>query len=161
LYVWRSTVAFVRKAGVIIVVVSSVVWALSALPAGDPQHSVLAGLGRLLAPVGALAGLGDWRLIVALLSGFAAKENTVATLGILFPSDGSGIGLAGRVAGALSPAAGVAFLVIVMTFVPCAAAVAVIKQETASWRWTASSVLLMLGVASLAGVLVYQVGARL
>lgn len=161
LFVWRSTVAFVRKAGVIIVIVSSVVWILSALPAGDPQHSLLADLGRLLAPVGALAGLGDWRLVVALLSGFAAKENTIATLGVLFPADGSGVGLAARVADVLPPAAGMAFLVMIMTFIPCAAAVAVIKQETRSWRWTAWSVLLMLGIASVAGVLVYQVGSRL
>ena len=150
-----------KKAGTLIVVISSAVWALSAFPGGDPQDSLLAGLGRLLAPLGALVGLDDWRLIVALLSSFAAKENTIATLGILFPADSTGLGLADRVADVLSSPAAVAFLVIQMTFIPCAAVVAVTRKETASWRWTAASVGLMLAVSLLAGMFVYQVGIRL
>jgi len=161
LYVWRNLVAFVKRAGSIIVIISIVIWALSSFPGDDPQQSLLADVARLLTPVGALMGLGDWRLITALLSGFAAKETTVATLGILFPPDGSGTGLPERVAAALTPAAGLAFLVVMMTFIPCAAVVAATRQETGSWRWTAASVSLMLAVSLLAGTLVYQIGSRL
>jgi len=161
LFVWRSTVAFVKKAGGIIIIVSVVVWALSSLPDGDPETSILASLGRLLEPLGALVGLSDWRLIVALLSSFAAKENTIATLGVLFPPDGSGLGLAERVAVVLTPAAALAFLVIQMTFIPCAATVAVMRKETGSWRWTVGGVGLLLAIALIAGTLVYQIGSRL
>jgi ferrous iron transport protein B len=112
-------------------------------------------------------GLGDWRLIVALLASFVAKENSVATLGILFGSGAAGAaaatgaGLAATVAGVLTPAAAAAFLVVQMTFVPCVATVAAIRQESRSWGWTGASVGLMLVVAFALGVVVYQVGALL
>ncbi len=118
----------------------------------------------LLEPAGALMGLGDWRLIVALLSSFVAKENSVATLGVLFGGAGAAAGTAGaslaaRVATVLTPAAGAAFLVVQMTFIPCAATVAVLRKESGSWRWTSVSLGLMLVVAFLAGVVVYQLGS--
>jgi len=62
------------------------------LPNGDVESSFLAQFGHWLEPVGRLAGL-DWRLIVALLTSFIAKENTIAPLGVLFGS-GEGVGLA-------------------------------------------------------------------
>jgi ferrous iron transport protein B len=161
LFVWRSTLGFLKKAGSLIVVISMVIWALSSFPGDDIQQSFLADIGRFLAPIGALVGLEDWRLIVALLSSFAAKENTIATLGILFPPDATGADLAERVALVLVPAAAAAFLVVQMTFIPCAAVLATIRQETASWRWTAASVALMLALALAAGTLVYQIGSRL
>lgn len=161
LFVWQRTAEFVRKAGSIIVVVSMLVWVLSNVPGKDVEQSLLAGLGRLLAPLGALVGLSDWRLVVALLSSFVAKENTIATLGILYPPDGTGVGLADRVSTVLTPAAAVAFLVVQMTFLPCAAVVAVTRQETRSWRWTLAGTGLMLVIALVAGTLVYQIGARL
>jgi ferrous iron transport protein B len=87
-----------------------------------------------------------------------AKENSVATLGILFGAD-PGVDLAAKVAAVLTPAAAVAFLVVQMTFVPCVATVAAIKQESRSWGWTGVSVGLMLVVAFVLGVVVYQVGS--
>jgi ferrous iron transport protein B len=163
LHVWRHTLAFIRKAGTLIVVVSAVVWALSTYPGPDPSHSVLGVVGRAFEPVGALMGLGDWRLLVALLSSFVAKENSVATLGVLFGGSGvaAGADLASRVARVLAPAAAAAFLAVQMTFVPCAATVVVIRQESASWRWTGASLALMLVVAFLVGVVIYQVGSLL
>jgi ferrous iron transport protein B len=105
-----------------------------------------------------MMGLGDWRLIVALLSSFIAKENTIATLGILYGSAANGAGLAGRVAATLTPAAALVFLVVQMLFIPCAVTVAAIKQETASWKWTAFNVGLLTAISLSMGVLVYQVG---
>jgi ferrous iron transport protein B len=165
MYVWRNTVAFIKKAGTLIVVVSAIVWVLSNVPGSDPSESVLGVVGRLLEPAGALMGLGDWRLIVALLSSFVAKENSVATLGVLFGGSGAagvaGAGLAAKVAGVLTPAAAAAFLVVQMTFVPCVATVAAIRQESRSWRWTGANVALMLVAAVVLGVIVYQVGSLL
>ncbi len=161
LFVWYNTWAFVKKAGTIILVASVIVWGLSTLPGGDVEHSLLAGLGRALAPLGNLMGLGDWRLIVALLSSFVAKENTVATLGILFGAGEAAGGLAQQVAGALTTPAALAFLAVQMLFVPCVATVAVIRQETGAWRWTALSVALQLALSLAVGVAVYQVGRLL
>jgi ferrous iron transport protein B len=166
-YVWRNTWMFVRKAGTVIVIVSAVVWALSTYPGPEPGDSVLGTAGRFFEPVGALMGLGDWRLLVALASGLVAKENTVATLGVLFGSgvaagsSAAGTDLAAKVATVLTPAAAAAFLVVLMTFLPCVATLAVIRQESRSWRWTGASLGLTLVVALVLGVVVYQLGSLL
>jgi ferrous iron transport protein B len=165
IYVWRNTLAFIKKAGTLIVIVSAIVWVLANFPGSEPSGSVLGVIGRFLEPAGGLMGLGDWRLIVALLSSFVAKENSVATLGVLFGGSGAagaaGANLAVKVAGILTPAAAAAFLVVQMTFVPCVATVAAIRQESRSWRWTGANLGLMLAVAVALGVVVYQVGSLL
>jgi ferrous iron transport protein B len=154
LSVWQRLVEFLKKAGSVIIVVSVLVWFFSVLPNGELETSYLAGVGRLLAPFGAWMGL-DWRMIVALLTSVVAKENTIATLGVLY--QGGGLG---TLAATVAPAAALAFLVIQVTFVPCVATVAAIHQETRSWKWTAFSVGLLLVISLVAGVLVYQL-ARL
>ena len=161
LYVWHNTYAFVKKAGGIIVVFSAILWALSWLPRGDLNSSVLAVFGRWLQPLGRLMGLGDWRLIVSLLSSFIAKENTIASLGILFRIEETGQSLIQNLAVTVTPAAGLAFLVMQMLFIPCVATVAAIKQETSSWKWTIFSVLLMLVISFTAGIFIYQLGFKL
>ncbi len=165
LYVWRNTLAFIKKAGTLIVIVSAIVWVLANFPGSDPSESVLGVIGTALEPVFALMGLGDWRLIVALLSSFVAKENSVATLGVLFggaeaagAAGATGTTLAAQVAAVLTPAAAAAFLVVQMTFIPCVATVAAIRQESDS-RWAGINVGLMLAVAFMLGVVVYQVGS--
>jgi len=155
LYIWYKTGAFIKKAGGIILLASAIVWLLAYLPGGEIEGSLLARFGRWLEPAGQWLGLGDWRLIVALLSSFVAKENTIATLGVLYGSEAN-LGLAEQVARTLTPAAALAFLVVQMTFIPCAATVAVIKQETASWKWTAFSVGLLLVISFGAAVIIYQ-----
>jgi ferrous iron transport protein B len=162
LYVWRNTLAFIKKAGTLIVLVSAIVWVLSNYPGDQPSESVLGVIGQALEPFFSLMGLGDWRLIVALLSSFVAKENSVATLGVLFGSDPSAVaGLAAQVAAVMTTAAAAAFLVVQMTFIPCVATVAAIKNESRSWRWTGANLGLMLVVAMLLGIIVYQVGSLL
>ena len=103
-------------------------------------------------------GLSDWRIIVSLLSSFIAKENTIASLGILFRIEETGLSLIENLAQTIVPAAGLAFLVMQMLFIPCVATVAAIKQETASWKWTIFSVLLMLVISFSAGIGVYNFG---
>lgn len=159
LYVWQHAGAFVRKAGTTIVLASLLVWLLAYLPHGEAQTSILAWLGRGLEPLGRWFGLGDWRLITALFSSFFAKENTIATLGVLYGNQ-VGSGLAEQVARNLTPAAGLAFLVAQITFVPCAATLAVIRQETGAWKWPAVSIGLLLVISLSAATLVYHL-ARL
>jgi ferrous iron transport protein B len=161
LFVWHNLREFVRKAGTLILLMSTIVWAFSMLPGSTVEQSWLAELGRRLEPAGQLMGLGDWRLIVALLTSFIAKENAVATLGILYGSAASGVGLPEQIAVTVTSAAALAFLVVQMLFIPCLATVAVIRQETVSWRWTTFSVGLMLVISLATGVLVYQVARAL
>ena len=153
LLVWHRSWAFVRKAGTLIVLVSTVVWALSMLPNGDVERGVLAQIGRWLEPLGRLAGL-DWRLMVALLTSFIAKENTIATLGVLFGSAEGG-GLAKTLAAAYTPATALAFLTEQMLFIPCLPTCAVVRQETNSWRWTFFNIGFLLITSLAMGVLVY------
>ncbi len=160
LQVWQNSVEFLKKAGTLILVMSVVVWVLSALPHGEIESSYLAAVGRALAPIGALMGL-DWRMVVALLTSFVAKENSVATLGVLFGAGEQMTDLTTALAGSLTPAAALAFLVVQMLFVPCAATVAAIRQETRSWRWTAFSMSLLLVLSLTGGIVVYQVASRL
>jgi len=155
LTVWRHAMGFLRKAGSIILVISILVWALSALPSGNIETSFLARIGRFLEPVGQWMGF-DWRLMVALLASLVAKENSIATLGVLFGAGGAA-GLPELMAGSFALPAGLAFLVVQMLFIPCVASVAVIRQETGSLRWTLFNVALLLAISLLMGALVYQV----
>jgi len=156
LSVWQRSLSFVRKAGTVILAVSVVIWALSTLPGGSAGESYLVRLGKFLEPAGRLMGL-DWRLTVALLSSFVAKENSIATLGVLFRAGEEG--LAGMLAATYSPLVALAYLVVQTLFIPCAATVGAIRQETASWRWTVFSIGLLLVISLLAGMVVFQVGA--
>ena len=150
-------VDFLKGAATIILVMSVVLWALSTLPGGDIEGSYLAAAGRFLAPAGAPLGL-NWQMMVALLTGLVRKENTVATLGVLYGRGGAG--LAAALTAAIAPSAALAFLVVQMLFIPCIATVAVMRQETRSWRWTLAGVGLLLTVSYPAGVAVHQ-AARL
>jgi ferrous iron transport protein B len=150
LLVWQRSISFVKKAGTLILVVSVVVWVLSVLPGGEIETSFLAQIGRLLEPAGRLMGF-DWKMMVALLASFIAKENSIATLGVLFGT-GEEMGLAGVLAATFSAPTGLAFLVVQMLFVPCVATVAVVRQESGSWRWTAFSLGFLLVVSWTAGV---------
>jgi ferrous iron transport protein B len=156
--VWQRAVAFFRRAGTIILIVSVAVWALSWLPTGEIETSYLAQLGHLLTPLGALMGM-DWRMMVALLTSFAAKENSIATLGILYGA-GEEAGLTELLARTLTPATGLAFLVVQMLFIPCVATVATVRQETDSWKWTIFDVAMLFLVSIAAGILAYQVASR-
>jgi ferrous iron transport protein B len=152
IYIWQNITGFVQKAGTIILYASLVVWALSYFPYGNVSTSILASVGRFLAPVGLWMGL-PWPMLLALITSFVAKENTIATLGILYG------GLA-TLPSVITPAAALAFLVFQMLFIPCVGTVAAIRQETRSLKWTATSVGIMFGLSLFFAVLVYQVGRR-
>jgi ferrous iron transport protein B len=154
LFAGNKVWTFMKRAATIIVVVSMIIWLLVSYPGGHVNESYLAMFGRTMEPVGALMGL-DWRLIVATLSAFVAKENAIAALGIIFGVEGEGLGT--TLSAAITPAAALAFLVVNMLFVPCVATVAAVRQETRSWGWTAASAGLMLVTALAFGTLVYQV----
>jgi ferrous iron transport protein B len=154
LLIWGRSLSFVKKAGTTILVMSIVVWALSYLPNGDLNTSYLARIGLFFEPVGSLMGF-DWRLTVALIASFPAKENAISTLGVLF-GNSTEAGLTATLAATYSAATALSFLVVTMLFIPCVATVAVTKQETNSWRWALQSVFLLLAVSIFAGIVTYN-----
>jgi len=155
IHVWQNVLAFLQKAGTVILAVSVVVWALSYFPVdGDVTQSYLAWIGRGLTPLGRVMGL-PWMLMVALLTSFVAKENTIATLGVLYGN------FEALLPALITPPAALGFLIVQMLFIPCVATVAAVKQETRSWAWTLLSLGLMLVISLGAGILVYQAGTLL
>jgi ferrous iron transport protein B len=112
-------------------------------------------LGQLLTPVGQLMGL-EWRPMVALVSSLVAKENAIATLGVLYGVDAEAAGLAETVAASVPPAGALAFLAVTMLFIPCAATLATIRQETGNWGWVLFNVGLLTIVSFGVGILIYQ-----
>jgi ferrous iron transport protein B len=153
LYIRDNLSGFIKKAGTIILAASLVVWILSYFPSGSIMTSYLAGIGKALEPIGRWMGL-PWPVMVALLSSFVAKENTIAILGILYKDINS-------LSTILSPAAALAFLVFQILFIPCVGTVAAIYQETHSWKWTSASILLQLTLSLGFSVAVFQIGSVL
>jgi ferrous iron transport protein B len=158
LFVWHHMRAFLVRAATIIVAASAGMWLLSTLPTGEISGSYLAAFGRLLSPVGQIMGF-DWRLMVALLSSFVAKENSLATLSVLYAEPGQAV--TQYLPQAITQATALAFLAAQMLFIPCVATVAAIRQETRSWRWTLADIGLLLILAILGGSAAYRVALLL
>lgn len=155
---WRL-LAFLKKAGTVILAISVVIWILASFPAGaDLPNTYLGRIGFWLEPAGRLLGL-DWRMSVALVTGFGAKETSLATLGVLYHAEGKGLAEALR--DELTPLAALVFVVVQLLYIPCLATVAVIRSETNSWKWTAVGVIYPLVLAAGLGLLIYQIGRAL
>ncbi len=150
IYVRDNILGFLKKAGTTILVATLIVWALSYFPTGNVMTSYLGMAGKFLEPIGRWMGL-PWPVLVALLTSFVAKENTVATLAVLY-------GNLDLLKTVITPAAMLAFLVFQILFIPCVGTVAAIQQETKSWKWTATSVGMQLALSLGFAVAVYQIG---
>ena len=157
--VWQRTLGFVKHAGTLILIMALIIWALATLPTGNVETSFLGSFGKALEPIGLQLGL-SWKLIVALLASFIAKENSIATLGILYGTGDDAANLATSLSATIVPAAALSFLVVQMLFIPCAATVGAIRQETRSWKWTLTTLGLLLALSVSVGLIVYQVVSR-
>ena len=146
----ENILGFLKKAGTTILVATLIVWAFSYFPTGDVMTSYLSMAGKAIEPAGELLGL-PWPVLVALLTSFVAKENTIATLGVLY-------GSLSPLASVMLPSAGLAFLAFQMLFIPCVGTVAAIKQETKSWKWTAASVSMQLALSFSVALVIFQAG---
>ena len=159
LYAWQQTVHFLRRAATVIAPMTVVVWAISYLPYGTIETSLVARLGQALEPLGRPLGL-DWRLIVSLFPGFLAKEATLSTLAVLFAS-GSEQGLAEALRSAVTLPQALAYLVFYAFYTPCLATATTIYQQTRSWRWTAFSIAYSVALSAILAFLVFQGASRL
>ena len=139
LLLWEKASDFLRRAFTVIFLASIVIWFLQTFDTRlnvvtDNSGSLLALVGRLLAPLFAPLGFGDWRCVTALISGFIAKESVVSTLQVL---------LGGAALTSLFTArSAVSFLVFTLLYTPCVAAIATIRRELGS-RWATLGVVVM------------------
>lgn len=152
---WEKAKEFIQKAFTVIFAASVLIWFLGAFDirfnyVTDTDVSMLADLGRLLAPVFAPLGFGNWQSATALLAGLSAKEVVCSTFGVLLGSEEA-------IAGLFTVPAALAFLVFTLLYTPCAAAIGTLKKELDSWVYTALTVLWQCGVAWVCGFLVYRI----
>ncbi|PJJ29551.1 ferrous iron transport protein B [Lacrimispora celerecrescens] len=169
IYVWDKVRDYLGKAGTTIFLATIVLWfVLNSGPSGfvtDVSKSFAAAIGRVLVPVLRPAGLGDWRIAVALISGLSAKEVVVSSFSVLFGinniNSAAGMGeLSGILGGVgFGGVNAYALMIFCLLYSPCIAAVATIKKETGSMRWTLGMVFFQLAVAWAASVLVFQIGS--
>lgn len=167
IYVWEKIKEYITKAGTTIFVASVVVWLLMNFgPNGmvtDMADSFGAYLGKFLVPIMRPTGLGYWQIVLALMSGIAAKEVVVSSLSVLYgiTNVSSKAGMAALVsmlgAQGFTSVNAYAMMLFCLLYVPCIATIAMIRQETKSRKWTVISVLLQLGMAWLISTLFFQI----
>lgn len=163
---WDRGMAFVKKAGTIILVSSIVIWFLSnynfRFQNVSEDQSLLAGLGGLLAPLFAPLGWGDWRGAVASITGLVAKENVLGTFAILYRYAGevseNGAEIWGSLQAAYTPVAAYSFLVFNLLCAPCFAAIGAIRREMGTAKWTWIAVGFQCGLAYAVSMVIYQLG---
>lgn len=168
IYVWEKVKDYLTKAGTTIFIASIILWfVLNMGPSGfiqDVSESFAAMFGRILAPVLAPAGLGQWQIAVALISGLSTKEVVVSSFSVLYgigninSQQGMGMLMQSLAAGGFGSVNAYALMIFCLMYTPCVAAIGTIRRETGSRRWTLGMVVFQLLVAWTASVLVYQVG---
>ena len=147
---WEKAKDFLQKAFSVILIATIVVWFMQSFDltlnlVDDSGSSIMALIAGLLVPVFRPIGLGDWRLITALISGFMAKESVVSTLQVLFGEQG--------IANVLTTAGACTMLVFSLLYAPCVAAIASIKRELGA-RWALGVVLWQCTLAWIVALLV-------
>ncbi len=158
LLLWDKAKDFLQRAFTIIFAATVLIWFLGAFDlrlnyVTDSETSLLAMLARLIAPIFAPMGYGDWRIVTALIAGFSAKEAVVSTLGVL---TGAGMDALATVLPSLfTPATAISFLVFTLLYTPCMAAVATLKQELRSGPMTLLVVVAQCVIAWVLAFVVY------
>jgi ferrous iron transport protein B len=152
------TMSFIKKAGTVILGFSVLIWIISNFPGRNVENSMLGWIGRFVEPIGIPLRL-DWKMIVALLSSIVAKENAVATLGVLFNVGDQG--LMDVLPNVITHASSLSFLVTLMLFIPCAPTFAVMKREMGSWKLFFTSFISMLLISYCGGMVAYRIALLL
>ena len=150
---WEKAKDFLQRAFTVILLATIIIWFLQSFDphlnlVHDSQDSILAIIAGWVAPVMIPAGLGDWRICTALISGFMAKETVVSTLGILY---------GGSIAGAMSALTAACMLVFCLLYTPCVAAIASTKREL-GWKWAVNMVIWQCAIAWIMATLVHLIG---
>jgi len=167
---WERGWSFIKRAGTVILLSAILMWFLQGFgftEAGfgmveDSDHSLLAAIGSAIAVIFVPLGFGDWRSTVATFTGLVAKENVVATFGVLFQYTGE-ISEAGeeiwpQIHAAFTPIAAYSFMIFNLLCAPCFAAMGAIKREMNNTKWTLAAIGYMCGFAYVVSLIVYQLG---
>jgi ferrous iron transport protein B len=146
---WDKAKDFLTRAFSVILIATLIVWFLGNFDmhlnfTEDSSVSIMANVAGVIAPVFAPLGLGDWRIVTSLISGFMAKESVVSVMQVLF---------GGSVSAILSPVSAAAMLVFSLLYTPCVAAIATIKRELGG-KWALNVVFWQLAIAWVAAFIV-------
>ncbi len=163
IHVWGRVKGFLIRAGTLIFIMSIVLWFLQnfnsrLIMVTDSADGILAQIGTSIAPIFRPMGFGMWQAVVALLTGLIAKEAVVASLSMFYGfSLTSGSVIVAAAMTGFTPLAAFSYLVFILLYVPCVAAVSTIYREMNSLKWTAASIVWQLAAAYLVSMLVYQI----
>lgn len=162
LLLWEKARDFLQRAFTVIFLATIIIWFLQSFDTrlnvvDDSADSLLAMVGKFIAPIFTPLGFGDWRAVTALISGFTAKEAVVSTLSVLMNTGTAELGTV--LPNIFSGLSAVSFLVFTLLYTPCVAAVATIKKELGSRAKTVGVVFMQCAVAYLAAFIVYSIGS--
>ena len=155
LLLWDKAKDFLQRAFTVIFIATVIIWFLQTFNlkmnvVADSKDSILALIAGFIAPVFAPIGFGDWRYLVALISGFMAKESVVSTLSILF-------GSVSVLTESLTSAGALSLLVFSLLYTPCIAAISSIKRELGT-KWAVGVIFMQCLIAWICSFIVYVVG---
>lgn len=158
----EKTRDFAIRAGSVLLFASAVIWLLENVDftlhmTSNSQNSILCSVGKFIAPIFAPCGFGDYRAAVSLLSGFAAKEAILSSLSVLLSA--GKIPLSASLGQVFTTLSAYSFLVFVLLYVPCMAALAVMRRELNSAKLTVFSAVWQLLAAWLVSMLIFQIGS--
>lgn len=174
-HVWFRSEAYLKKIGGVILIASVIIWVLSNFPrrtSSLPENtnelkdnSYLAMIGKTIEPVMKPLGF-DWRLSTAVLSGLAAKEVVVSTMGIIYKAENKPgqNSLAEKIKNAdgtsgergFTPLVAFSFMLFILLYVPCAGVLAAIRRESGGWKWAAFVTFYTLSAAWLTSFIVFK-----
>lgn len=162
LLLWEKARDFLQRAFTVIFLATIIIWFLQSFDTrlnvvDNSADSLLAMVGKFIAPIFTPLGFGDWRAVTALISGFTAKEAVVSTLSVLMNTGTAELGTV--LPSIFSGLSAVSFLVFTLLYTPCVAAVATIKKELGSRAKTVGVVFMQCAVAYLAAFIVYSIGS--
>lgn len=158
---WDKAKDFIQRAFTVIFVATILIWFLQTFDTRlnvvtDSAQSLLAMVGKWIAPVFIPLGFGDWRISTSLITGFTAKEAVVSTMSVLCGTSMSELPV--TLGSFFTPLSAVSFLIFTLLYTPCVAAVAAIKREMGS-AWQAFGIVVMQCVLAWAiACVVYQIG---
>ncbi|MFR4985909.1 MAG: ferrous iron transport protein B [Lachnospirales bacterium] len=165
-HMWDRVKSFIIKAGTVIFAASIILWFLSRFNFNfkmvDVEESILANIGRIIAPIFAPLGFNNWKAAVATINGLIAKEQLVSTYGVLLGL-GDGVtetdsGLITQISSMFTTVSAYSFVAFNMLCAPCFAAVGAIKREMGNWKWTLIAISYQTLVAYLVSFVIYQLG---
>lgn len=162
LLLWEKARDFLQRAFTVIFLATIIIWFLQSFDTrlnvvDNSADSLLAMVGKFIAPIFTPLGFGDWRAVTALISGFTAKEAVVSTLSVLMNTGTAELGTV--LPSIFNGLSAVSFLVFTLLYTPCVAAVATIKKELGSRAKTVGVVFMQCAVAYLAAFIVYSIGS--